>query len=358
MSADNPVRLGIVGLGFMGTVHAENAETFGHEVVAGVDVAPEAREEFAETFDATAYSEVEGMLDAEALDAITVSTPNAYHEAAVVPALERDLPVFCEKPLAHDLESAERIAAAARESAAFCMVNFSNRPSTAAEVFIGYRDEGFFGEITHVEANYIRRRGIPGVGSWFTNAELSGGGAVVDIGVHAIDFALYLMGYPPVEEVFAVTRSDFGHSDEYVDPGDWYEPTEEAVFDVEDAAMASIRCADDRTIALEVAWAANRPDSREFVVRGTEAGATLPLGGESVTLHQAGKQGTDHLLDAEIVDGSIDQTGWEGSDRRFLEAVQVGSPPPSNTVDEALTVQRVLDAIYRSAEAGRSVSIE
>ncbi|WP_265108648.1 Gfo/Idh/MocA family protein [Halosolutus halophilus] len=357
-NADDRVRLGVVGLGFMGQTHAANAEAFGHEVVAGADLVAETRTEFAETYDARTYEEFAEMYDGENLDAVAVSTPNTFHEEAVVAALERGYDVFCEKPLADDLESAERIAAAAAEADGFCAVNFHNRVSTAAEVFADYRAEGYFGEITHVDANYVRRRGIPGVGSWFTSEELAGGGAVVDIGVHAIDFALYLLGYPEVEEVFAVTRTEFGQRDDYVDPGDWYDETEEAVFDVEDSATAMIRCADDRTISLEVTWAANQAETTDFVVRGTEAGAELELGGEALTMFRSGTQGTDHNLDATLTEGSIDHAGWEGSDRRFLEAVASGEPHELGTVDQALTVQRVMDAIYRSAERGTSVSID
>lgn len=352
------VRLGVVGLGFMGQTHATNAEEFGHEVVAGVDPLENMREEFARTYGAATYEEFETMYEAEDLDAVVVSTPNAYHEPAVVAALERGYDVLCEKPLAADLAGAERIAAAAADADGFCMVNFHNRISTATEVFKDYQAEGHFGEITHVDANYVRRRGIPGVGSWFTDRELAGGGAVVDIGVHAIDFALYLMGYPPVEEVFAVTRTEFGHREDYVDPGDWYDETEEAVFDVEDSATAMIRCADNRTISLEVTWAANQARTTTFTVRGTDAGAELELGGEELTVYRAGKQGTDHLFDSTLTGGEIDHTGWEGSDKRFLEAVAAGEAPDSNTITQALTVQRVIDAIYRSAEQGSSVSVE
>ncbi|AGB37941.1 Gfo/Idh/MocA family protein [Natronococcus occultus] len=358
MSNTDIVRLGVVGLGFMGQTHATNAETLGHEVVAGADLVASTREEFAAAYDAATYEAFEEMYESEELDAVAVSTPNAFHEPAVVAALERDYDVFCEKPLASDLESAERIADAAAQSDGFCMVNFHNRVSTATEVFKDRQAEGFFGDVTHVDANYVRRRGIPGVGSWFTNRELSGGGAVVDIGVHAIDYALYLMGYPEVEEVFAVTRTEFGHREDYVDPGDWYDETEEAVFDVEDSATAMLRCADDRTISLEVTWAANQAETNDFVVRGTEAGAALELGGEELTLYQAGKQGTDHLVDSTLTSGSLDRTGWEGSDERFLEAVRTGEPPALNGVEQGLTVQRVIDAIYRSAEAGTSVSVE
>ncbi|SDR15338.1 Gfo/Idh/MocA family protein [Natronobacterium texcoconense] len=357
-NSDTTVRLGVVGLGFMGQTHATNAEEHGHEVVAGADIVPETREEFATAYDATTYEEFGVMYDAEDLDAIAVSTPNAFHESAVVGALERDYDVLCEKPLADDLESAERIAAAAADSDGFCMVNFHNRVSTATEVFKEYQREGHFGEITHVDANYVRRRGIPGVGSWFTNEELSGGGAVVDIGVHAIDFALYLMDYPAVEDVFAVTRTEFGDRDDYVDPGDWYDETDEAVFDVEDSATAMIRCEGDRTISLEVTWAANQAETQEFVARGTEAGAALELGGEDLTMFQSGKQGTDHTLDVTLTEGSIDHTGWSGSDKRFLDAVLDEQTPELNTVEQALAVQRVIDAIYRSARQGSSVPVE
>ncbi|NKE35395.1 Gfo/Idh/MocA family oxidoreductase [Natronococcus sp. JC468] len=358
MSNTDTVRLGVVGLGFMGQTHATNAETLGHEVVAGADLVESTREEFAETYGAATYEAFEELYDGEDLDAVAVSTPNAFHEEAVVAALERGYDALCEKPLASDLESAERIADAAAESDGFCMVNFHNRVSTATEVFKDRQAEGFFGDVTHVDANYVRRRGIPGVGSWFTNRELSGGGAVVDIGVHAIDYALYLMGYPEVEDVFAVTRTEFGHREDYVDPGDWYDETDEAVFDVEDSATAMIRCADDRTISLEVTWAANQAETNDFVVRGTEAGAKLELGGEELTLYEAGTQGTDHLIDATLTGGSLDRTGWEGSDERFLKAVLSGEPPALNTAEHGLTVQRVIDAIYRSAEKGTSVSLE
>jgi predicted dehydrogenase len=298
------------------------------------------------------------MYEEEDLDAVAVSTPNTFHEEAVVTALNHGYDVFCEKPLADTLESAERMAEAARQADGFCMVNFHNRVSTAAELFMGYQEEGHFGEIRHVRANYIRSRGIPGVGSWFTNEELSGGGVVVDIGVHAIDLALYLMGFPPVEDVFAVTRTGFGNRDDYVDPDDWYDATEEAVFDVEDSATALIRCADDRTISLEVAWATNEAESQEFVVRGSEAGARLDLGGDELTMLEARPHGPDHLVESSVTDASIDYSGWRGSDKRFLDAVVAGEAPEFNTIEQALTTQRVMDAIYRSAETGDRVSVE
>lgn len=358
MKRESPaVRLGIVGLGFMGQTHATNAIEFGHEVVAGADLVDETRDEFAREYDAAIYEDFEAMYDREELDAVAVSTPNAFHEPAVTSALDHELHVLCEKPLAHNLESAERIAVAAADADEFCMVNFHNRLSTGTAMFKEYQNDGRFGEISHVQANYVRRRGIPGTGTWFTNEELSGGGAVIDIGVHAIDMALYLMNYPPVEDVFAVTRAQFGNRSDYVNPNYWREETEEATFDVEDSATAMIRCADDRTISLETAWAANQVESNDFVIRGTDAGAHLELGGEELTTYEAATQGADHLVESTMSEGSLEHTGWSGTDKRFLDSVSNGEPPELNTIEQALTVQRVIDAIYRSAENGGHVHI-
>ena len=348
------VRVGVVGLGFMGKTHARNAEEFGHEVVAGVDIVEEARVEFAETFDATTYESAEAMYASEDLDAVTVSTPNAFHEEAVVPALELGLDVLCEKPLAHSLESAERIARAARGAEGFCYLNFHNRLSGAAAMLKEYQAEGRFGEVTHVEANYVRRRGIPGLGTWFTSRELAGGGALVDIGVHAIDFALYALDYPDVESVFGITRAEFGTHEGYVDPDGWGDGT--GGFEVEDSVTALVRCAGGKTVSLEVSWAATREETDECFVRGTDAGARLSLGGDELTIYDTGSQGVDHYREC-THEGSLEPDGWRGSDELFLDAVADGRAPELNTVEEALTVQRVMDGIYRSSESGDAVRL-
>lgn len=353
--SQQPIRLGVVGLGFMGQVHAENTAEFGHDVVAGTDLDEEARENFATRFDATTYEEFDRMYDEEDLDAIAVSVPNKFHEPAVVAALERGIDVLCEKPLAHTLDSAERIAEVARDSEGFCAVNFHNRLSAAAEMVKGYDAEGTFGEITHIRGNYVRWRGVPGLGTWFTSKELAGGGALVDIGVHAIDFALYLLDFPAVEEVMGISRSNFAGREDYADPEDW--GTGDGEFDVEDSVTALIRCESGQTISLEVSWAASQEPTNEFTVRGTDAGARLSLGEEELEIFETGHQGTDHFVRSEL-EGSLPETGWAATDKLFAESVARGEAPELNTVEQALTVQRVIDAIYRSAEEGTSVRVE
>ena len=355
MNEEHTIKLGVIGLGNIARLHCDRLQKAGHGdlLAAGLDVDPDARDRFAAQYDATVY-ERQADLYAD-VDAVLVTTPNKFHEEYVVGALDAGLDVFVEKPLAHTVASAERIAEAARESEGFCMVGFHNRFRNPVQVLRGYRDDGTMGELDHVEANYLRRRGVPGRGSWFTRKALAGGGALIDIGVHAIDLSLYMLGFPDVVEVSGQTRATFGTRPEYAYVNMWGEDHGPAGFDVDDSASAFIRCADGSTISLEVAWASNRPDSQEYVVRGSEAGARLDLSDDNMELYETVSTGVDHHRTSQVETAGDDAHGIELE--KFVDSVAAGDPPGTNTVEEALTVQRTLDAIYRSSEEGRAISL-
>ncbi|AUV82277.1 gfo/Idh/MocA family oxidoreductase [Salinigranum rubrum] len=351
---DGKVRIGIVGLGNIGTYHAEFlGEVERADIVAGLDIDADARDAFAAEFGVETYADRSDLFDQ--VDAVIVTTPNRFHEEYAVAALDAGVDVLLEKPLAHTLESAERIARAVRESDALCMVGFNNRFSNPVEVLKHDLRAGRFGDVTHVEANYVRRRGIPGRGSWFTSKDVAGGGALIDIGVHAIDLSLYFLDFPEVVEVSGTTRSEFGIHDEYAYLRQWGADHGAGGFDVEDSATAFIRCADGRTISLEVAWAANRADSDEFVIRGTEAGATLDRGSHDLTMYEASIGGANHFSTTDVE--TQEAVTHRQEQRAFVEAVQRGQVE-RNTVDQALAVQRVIDAIYRSAAEGRAIRLD
>ncbi|QAU11690.1 Gfo/Idh/MocA family oxidoreductase [Halorubrum sp. BOL3-1] len=354
MTNPNDVDVGIVGLGGIGSHHATKLTERGAALVGGMDIDAGARARFHEEFDVPVYEDGTALYDD--CDAVLVTTPNRFHEEYVVSALSAGLDVLVEKPLAHSLESAERIAAAARDADGFCMVGFNNRFAAPVRVIKHGQDEGRFGETTHVEANYVRRRGVPGRGSWFTSAEVAGGGALVDIGVHAIDLALYFLDHPEVVEVSGQTRSEFGGRDDYAYLDMWGDDAGPEGFDVDDSASAFLRAVDGSTVSLEVAWATNRPPTDEFVVRGTEAGATFDRGSDDLTIHEAAVGGGPHLADTEVETPEGDS--HEAEQAAFLEAVAAGEAPAINTVEEGLQVQRVSDAIYRSSKRGEAVRLD
>lgn len=342
-------RVGIVGLGGIGAHHAEFVRENDAELVAGLDVDPSARQRFEAEYGIETYTDRARFYDA--VDAVIVTTPNAYHEEYAVGALQAGRSVLVEKPLAHTLDSAERIATAAREADKVCMVGFHNRFDPRAEALTAYRDDGFFGTIQHVDAAYVRRRGVPGKGTWFTDADVAGGGALIDIGVHALDLVLSLLSFPDIEEVSGVARSTFGEREDYVDVEGW--GGGDGTVSVEDSVTAQLRTDDDVTISLDVAWAANRTDEKAFRLRGTDGGAYLDMNGE-LTLYESVGRGVDHHRTTTVE--TADYDGHAAEQQAFFEAVATGEPPERNTVEQALTIQRLVEAIYRSSDDGEAVS--
>jgi len=154
MQSDSP-KIGIVGLGGIGHYHADLLEDQEARLVGGVDISGDARRAFSEKFNVSTYEQVDDLL--EVADALFVTTPNRFHEEYTLKALGAGLDVLLEKPLAHTLESAERIVEAAHAAEGFCMVGFNNRFSAPVEVIKQYQENGRFGELSHIEANYVRR---------------------------------------------------------------------------------------------------------------------------------------------------------------------------------------------------------
>lgn len=345
------IKTGIVGLGNIGQYHAERLLELGVPLVGGMDVAPAARKRFERRYDVDVYDDYEELYDVA--EAIVITTPNKFHEQYAVAAFEDDLHVLLEKPLAHTLESAERIAEAATESSGVTMIGFNNRFANTVQIVKNRIDGGELGTVQHLEANYVRRRGIPGRGSWFTRRAIAGGGALIDLGVHAIDLSLYLLGYPAVEEVSGVARGEFGYRDEYAYLDMWGTDSGPNEFDVDDSASAFIRCDRNQTISLEVAWATNRPENHEFVVRGTEAAARFDLLENDLSVHSASKIGPDHFEDTSITTRQNDTHSDEQA--AFFDAITTGGDL-ENCVEQALEVQRIINAIYRSSDNENTIS--
>lgn len=323
-------RIGIVGLGLMGTEHAKRLDRAGATVVAGADVSQSARDQFADSFDAEVYPDHAGLLGAD-VDAVVVTVPNAIHEEVAVPALNAGCDVYLEKPVAHDLDSAERIAAAARGADGFCVTGFTMRHYPPVTELLDRVAAGEFGRVSHVEARYLRRDGIPDTG-WFVDPELAGGGALLDVGVHVLDLALAVLGFPTVEGVFGRT---------------W---TGRESLDVEDSASALVRCADGKTISHEVSWAAGAGSGRSIIVRGSDGGARYDVDDSTLeVIGESDENGDSVTVDTQDHDWLTPIVG------RFVDAVDKGEPPSRCRIDEGLAVQRIVDGIYRSDETGAVV---
>ena len=217
------------------------------KVVALCDINEDRLKEVGKRFpDAKLYTSYREMIEKEALDAVDICTPNNIHSEAAVFALEHGVHVMCEKPDAVSVAEAEKMKAAAEASGKTLMVMRNNRYRPSTKFLKQYIAEGKMGEIYAGRCGWIRRRGIPGWGGWFTDKAQAGGGPLIDLGVHIIDLSMYLMGNAKPVTVSGCTYLKFPH-------------TSYSKMDVEDLAMGFIRFDNGACLQIEFSWASNIP---------------------------------------------------------------------------------------------------
>ena len=270
------LRVGIIGLGFIGTAkHLPGLASVSDEVevVGFCDIVEEraekARREYGSA-DAFVTTDWHDIVNDASLDIVHVCTWNVTHREITVAALEAGKHVMCEKPMAVTGEEARDMVAAAKAAGRKLTIGYQYRFRQDNQFLRKVVDEGRLGEIYHARAHAVRRRGVPTWGV-FTDKSKQGGGPLIDIGTHALDLALWYMGN---YEVASVTGSVF-HKLATKPAGNIGGPWDPATFDVEDSAFGYITMKNGATIFLEASWALNVKRSRESCVTlvGTEGGA-------------------------------------------------------------------------------------
>ncbi|WP_136689400.1 Gfo/Idh/MocA family protein [Halorhabdus amylolytica] len=354
MADDKGLRIGILGLGALGQNIATALSELPYEF-SGADADPELRTAFAEEYDAETYDTPEALMQSD-IDAIVIATPNKFHEAIATKAFEHGLDVLLEKPLAHTLDSARRIEEAAERAEAICMVGFHHRYRNVVEIAKRYVEQGYFGDVTHIEGKFVRRRGVPGRGTWYTSAEIAGGGALIDIGSHVLYNVLDFLEWAAIEDVSGTVRSDFGHNDDYAYLNMWGEDEKGTIYNVEDAINAFLVFEDGSTANLEIAWAENTRSTHSYRILGKKAGAEIDITNtlnavepvpdqrNDLTIYEVRSVGTDHFVDSEIM--TEQNNPFRTELETFLEAVRSGTRPERCNVHRALEVQGLLSEIY------------
>ena len=346
----NKLRVGIVGAGNIATSahlpsYAELADLV--EVVAIADIVPERAKAAAEKFGIPHYfASVEELLENVDVDYIDICTWTAAHAPVCIAAAKAGKHILCEKPLAANLEQGLAMEKAVREAGVQFMLAVVTRYMAEAIKCRELYDQGVFGEIYAAKCRYVRRRGTPS--GWFTDKELAGGGPVLDIGVHAIDRTWYLMGRPTPVTVSAETSYRIG---DFQTKGitRWHPFGEgKGVFDTEDSAMIFFRFEGGKTMMAEVAWAINGQEANDVVLFGSKAGCTF----DPLTVYGEDEEGYLSDVKPEVTPNNL----FVEELRHFVDCLNTGKTPIS-PMEDALTVQKMLDAIYRSAEAHAEVTI-
>lgn len=338
----------VIGAGFAARVlHLPGFTAAGAPVAAICDVneAP-ARALAAKHNIAKVYSDWRQMIDEERPDSVSVCLPNVLHREPVLYALSKGAHVLCEKPLATSVAEAREMFDAARAAGRILMAAQSWRFEATSRAIQRIVAAGDLGDIYYGEATAMRRMGIPTWGVFHQSA-LSHGGALLDIGVHMLDLAVWLMGNPAPVRVSASTQAKFGTRPEIARMmRSAWDPQK---FDVEDFAIALVHFANGATLLLRTSWAAHI-DAETFSVRlaGTEAGATTvpPV----IYRNHEGIPSDEHL--------QLQRTpGYEREIAHWLKVI-AGEAQPIVTAEETTNVQRIIEAAYRSAREGREVEVE
>ncbi len=292
-----------------------------------------------------AYADLETLLAQEQPDIVSIAVPNDLHAPLAVQAMEAGVHVLCEKPMAHTLADARRMQEAAERTGQRLMINFSFRFSATARALKAVVKEGRLGDIYYARSVWHRRDGIPGRTGWFSDRARSGGGPLIDLGVHRLDLALWLMGYPRPISVSAVDFNARGTR------------RMGAGFSVEDMAAAFIRLDSGAVLSLEASWIGH--------IRERELMETRLVGTRGGLKQWNLKEGYEFAAEyyTNGPNGPVNQAiarrqKAEPSQYEFVDAIIADRPHPAPG-SEGLVVQEILDAIYRSAaeSSGASATI-
>jgi predicted dehydrogenase len=298
-----------------------------------------------------AFADAKELIADRETEAVYIAVPNAFHAPYAEAALLAGKHVLLDKPFALNLAEAKRVAEAARKSGKLFMLGMNQRFAEEPQKIKALAERGWFGDLYHATAFWRRRAGIPKAGTWFGNEAISGGGCLLDIGVHALDLCLYLLDNFDAESVSGATHSRFGRRGRGF--GSWGRSDAEGLaFDVEDLATAFIRLKGGATVDLAVSWACHQKenDMVNVELHGSEAGASC---------YPAEVYRYDPELGAQVNLGQLkSEIRYPHKERgvNFVRAI-LGEEAPCVTIDQALKVQGILDAIYRSAREGREVRL-
>ena len=349
------LRVGVIGVGGISEMHIGGYKANPNvEIVAFCDINEQRLKEKGEKHGVTRlYTDVNEMVKNEQLDAVSVCTWNCAHAKCTIAALNAGINVLCEKPMAMNAKEAEEMMAAAEKNGKLLMVGFVRRYGNDMDVLQDFVHSGYFGELYYAKANYIRRHGNPG--GWFGDKSRSGGGPLIDLGVHVIDLTRYLLGNPKPVSVYGATfqklfdRKNIKSAKGYVAT----RKSDTDVCDVEDLATALIRYDNGAVVSVEASFSLNLKNNIGSIdLFGTKAGAKVDP--ELEMFSEMDGYMTNVQLTAPTA-LSFDGLFAREIDH-FVECVRTGQPC-RNPAEDGVTLMEILDAIYESARTGHEVII-
>ncbi len=347
-AAPKPFRLGIIGAGGIAHAHiASIKKVAGVEVVAVADISEKALASMKEKFGVRTYADFKEMLAKEKdLDAVSVCTPNGLHAENTIAALQAGRHVIVEKPMAMSAKEGQAMVDAAKKAGKQLVVGFQYRFDGKTQVIKRQIDSGVFGKPLYVRCQALRRRGIPNWGV-FGRKDLQGGGPMIDIGVHVMEMAHFVLGSPRPIAASGNVWTYLG--DKPMEALTGWANWDYKSYTVEDLAVGLIRFDNGAMLSIEASFAAHiEKDVWNFTLMGEKGGASwdpcMIFKDEHGYMFNETPAyvGSENIFDAKM--------------RHFVEVCRDGATNIS-TGEQGLAVQKMLNGVYDSAAKGGEVAL-
>lgn len=347
------LKVGIIGAGNISKYHIDayrkNPDV---ELYALCDINESRLKMMGEKYGVTRlFTDKDEMLKLDELDAVSVCTWNSEHAPCSIAALNAGKHVLCEKPMATNVEDAIKMKEAAEKNGKLLMIGFVRRFGNDCDIMRDFNSVDYLGDIYYAKATYLRRNGNPG--GWFGDMSRSGGGPMIDLGVHVIDFTRYVMGNHKPVSVYAATfkklfdRSNLKTSKEYLSAG----KSEKDICDVEDLATAMVRYDNGSVLSIEASFSLNiKNDQGRIEFFGTKGGAKLEPELELYT------EINGYMADVNLAaKTALEFNGlFENEINHFTDCILNGEECISPAQD-GIEIMQILMAIYESAKTGHEV---
>lgn len=348
-----PLKIGIIGTGSISDMHFKSYSNNPDVIINGVyDLVKERAEKKAKEYGAKhVFNRLEEILSSPHIDAVSICTWNNSHADISIAAINAGKHVLVEKPLSLNVEEALRVQEAVRKSNKILQVGFVRRFATNTKVLKSFIDEGKMGTIYYAKASCLRRIGNPG--GWFADKERSGGGPIIDLGVHIIDICWYLMGRPKVKSISGNTYNLLGNRGN-VQNLRFYKAADydKEKNTVEDSANALITFENGASLLVDVSYALHaKKDEIQVKLFGTRGGAELEP--ELVLIRE--ENNTIVNIEPQIDHLSFDfSNAFQNEIDSFVHSCLTGTESIS-PVEDGVEIMKILTGIYEAAEKKQEV---
>jgi predicted dehydrogenase len=321
------------------------------DIVAACDIDEERLMNAGSKFDIpNLFTDYNDLLAMKEIDMVSVCLPNYLHAPVTIDALKAGKHVHCEKPMAIDGKAALEMLHVKNETGKKLMIGLNNRFTPVSQYVKKYIEDGNLGDIYYVKCGWIRRRGLP-ANEWFQIKELSGGGPLIDLGVHYMDLVMYFLNYPALKSAVARTYNKIGGTDAaklYAYQGgsqpDWK-------YNVEDLIAGFLELENDVSVSFEISWASNVEKEEMFYeIYGTKANIRF----------NSGKLEIFSVVNGQFADiyPAIESSLYQDNEfKHFVTCIKNDCDSNISIVEQAAKMMNVVDAIYRSADERKQIYI-